>query len=93
MLFRATPEFSHRLPRIDPGNCLQAETASYRLFPEIHFPDVTLDTTAGTVKRAPQIWQRCSAEWLYRLIVQPSRIKRQKVLPILAFAVLAAKLR
>ena len=53
----------------------------------------TLDTIAGTVKRAPLIWQRCSAEWLYRLIVQPSRIKRQKVLPLFAAAVLAAKLR
>ena len=53
----------------------------------------TLDTIAGTVKRAPQIWQRCSAEWLYRLIAQPSRIKRQKVLPLFAAAVLAAKLR
>ncbi len=53
----------------------------------------TLDTIAGTVKRAPQNWQRCSAEWLYRLIAQPSRIKRQKVLPLFAAAVLAAKLR
>lgn len=53
----------------------------------------TLDTIAGTVKRAPQIWQRCSAEWLYRLIAQPSRIKRQKVLPLFAAAVLTAKLR
>ena len=53
----------------------------------------TLDTIAGTVKRAPQIWQRCSAEWLYRLIAQPSRIKRQKVLPLFAAAVLTAKMR
>ena len=53
----------------------------------------TLDTIAGTVKRAPQIWQRYSAEWLYRLITQPSRIKRQKVLPVFAAAVLAAKLK
>ncbi len=53
----------------------------------------TLDTIAGTVKRAPQIWRRYSAEWLYRLITQPSRIKRQKVLPLFAAAVCAAKLK
>ena len=53
----------------------------------------TLDTIAGTVKRAPIIWRRFSAEWLYRLIKEPKRIRRQKVLPLFAAAVLAAKLR
>jgi len=53
----------------------------------------TLDTVAGNVKRAPELWQRCCAEWLYRLIMQPSRIKRQSVLPLFAFGVLTAKFR
>ena len=48
----------------------------------------TLDTIAGTVRRAPDIWQRFSAEWLYRLLSEPKRIGRQKVLPIFAFRVL-----
>jgi N-acetylglucosaminyldiphosphoundecaprenol N-acetyl-beta-D-mannosaminyltransferase len=52
----------------------------------------TLDTIAGNVKRAPEIWQKFSIEWLYRLITQPSRIKRQKVLPLFAFAVFKKKL-
>ena len=52
----------------------------------------TLDTIAGNVKRAPIIWQKFSAEWLYRLIKEPKRLKRQKVLPIFASMVLIHKL-
>ena len=53
----------------------------------------TLDTIAGTVKRAPEIWCKLQLEWLYRLIMEPKRIKRQKVLPIFAAMVLIAKLK
>ena len=53
----------------------------------------TLDTIAGSVKRAPEIWQRCSLEWLYRLIIQPGRLKRQKVLPLFVLAVFKMKLK
>ncbi|MEW5802941.1 MAG: WecB/TagA/CpsF family glycosyltransferase [bacterium] len=52
----------------------------------------TLDTIAGTVKRAPEFWQKCSAEWLYRLLKEPSRIRRQNVLPIFASTIIFAKL-
>ncbi len=51
----------------------------------------TLDTLAGNVKRAPEIWRKFSLEWLYRLISQPHRIRRQKVLPVFVFFVLLAK--
>jgi len=37
----------------------------------------TLDTITGNVKRAPAAFRRCGAEWLYRLLKQPSRIGRQ----------------
>lgn len=37
----------------------------------------TYDVFTGQVKRAPAIWQRFGLEWLYRLLCQPSRIKRQ----------------
>lgn len=37
----------------------------------------TYDVFTGHVKRAPAIWQRMGLEWLYRLIVQPSRWRRQ----------------
>ncbi len=53
----------------------------------------TLDTIAGTVKRAPMIWRKFSAEWLYRLIKEPKRIRRQKVLPLFVALVLYSKLK
>lgn len=37
----------------------------------------TYDVFTGHVKRAPKIWQRLGLEWLYRLIRQPSRLRRQ----------------
>jgi N-acetylglucosaminyldiphosphoundecaprenol N-acetyl-beta-D-mannosaminyltransferase len=41
----------------------------------------TLDVVAGSVKRAPMIWQRLNLEWLHRLLSQPSRWRRQLLLP------------
>lgn len=48
----------------------------------------TLNTIAETVKRAPEFWRNHSIEWLYRLLSEPKRIKRQKVLPVFALLVL-----
>ena len=53
----------------------------------------TLDTIAGNVKRAPAIWQRCYVEWLYRLLAEPKRIRRQKVLPVFAAMIIMSKLK
>lgn len=53
----------------------------------------TLDTLVGHVKRAPRIWQRLGLEWLYRLISQPSRAKRQIVLPLFVWLVVRDILR
>ena len=53
----------------------------------------TLDTIVGTVKRAPELWCRCNAEWLYRLLSEPKRAGRQKVLPVFAVRVVREKLR
>lgn len=41
----------------------------------------TMDIIAGKVKRAPEIYQKLGLEWFYRLIKDPSRIKRQIALP------------
>lgn len=41
----------------------------------------SLDTIAGKVKRAPEIWRKIHLEWLFRLIKQPSRWRRQLILP------------
>ncbi len=51
----------------------------------------TLDTVAGKVKRAPEIWCRYNLEWLYRLIKDPGRIRRQKVLPLFVALVMWEK--
>jgi N-acetylglucosaminyldiphosphoundecaprenol N-acetyl-beta-D-mannosaminyltransferase len=48
----------------------------------------TLDTLAGAVKRAPEIWCKFGLEWLYRLFSDPKRLKRQKVLPIFTFLII-----
>ncbi|MBJ6724246.1 WecB/TagA/CpsF family glycosyltransferase [Geomesophilobacter sediminis] len=53
----------------------------------------TLDTIAGTVRRAPRFWCRLNLEWLYRLLAQPSRIRRQRALPLFAGKVIIAKLK
>lgn len=41
----------------------------------------SLDVIAGKVKATPESWKRLNLEWLYRLIQQPSRWKRQLILP------------
>lgn len=40
----------------------------------------SFDVFTGNVTRAPRLFRENGLEWLYRLLSQPSRIKRQKVL-------------
>ncbi len=51
----------------------------------------SLDVFAGTVKRAPGVWQKLGLEWLYRLIRQPSRIGRMAKLPLFLVSAVKAK--
>lgn len=53
----------------------------------------TLDVVAGTVKRAPDLFRRLGLEWLYRLIEDPSRWHRQRILPIFVWRVVWAKIK
>jgi len=46
----------------------------------------SFDVLAGTVPRAPRLWRRAGLEWLYRLLREPSRWRRQLALPQFAFA-------
>ena len=48
----------------------------------------SFDFIAGVQKRAPRWVQRLNLEWLYRLITQPWRWRRQLALPRFAWAVL-----
>jgi UDP-N-acetyl-D-mannosaminouronate:lipid I N-acetyl-D-mannosaminouronosyltransferase len=47
--------------------------------PDCYFMGVggTYDVFTGNVKRAPALWCKLNLEWAYRLVDQPSRIKRQ----------------
>lgn len=51
----------------------------------------SFDVLAGNVKRAPVAFQKAGLEWLYRLMKEPHRIKRQIALPL--FLVEVAKSR
>lgn len=51
----------------------------------------SLDVFAGTVKRAPEIYQKLGMEWFYRLLKQPSRIGRMAKLPLFLVHAAAAK--
>jgi N-acetylglucosaminyldiphosphoundecaprenol N-acetyl-beta-D-mannosaminyltransferase len=51
----------------------------------------TLDVLAGTVKRAPEFYCKTGLEWFYRLMEEPSRIKRQVKLPLFAAQVVMKK--
>lgn len=51
----------------------------------------TYDYEAGRIKRAPVFIQKMGIEWFWRLCREPSRIKRQLVLPVYLFKVLFAK--
>lgn len=51
----------------------------------------SFDVIAGTVERAPQIWQKANLEWFYRLIKQPSRWRRMLALPRFGLKILKVK--
>ncbi|MFA7684736.1 MAG: WecB/TagA/CpsF family glycosyltransferase [Syntrophales bacterium] len=53
----------------------------------------TLDTITGNVKRAPAFFCNLGLEWFYRLLKEPKRIKRQKLLPIFVWKVIKEKIR
>lgn len=42
----------------------------------------SFDVLAGTVKRAPETFQKLGLEWFYRLMKEPKRLKRQLALPL-----------
>lgn len=50
----------------------------------------TLDVLAGTLLPAPVVFEKAHLEWLFRLMQQPSRWKRQLALPVFAGKVLRA---
>lgn len=53
----------------------------------------TFDFVSGIRKRAPLWMQKSGLEWIYRLIHEPSRLKRQLALPKFLWLVLMQKLK
>lgn len=53
----------------------------------------SFDVMSGEIKRAPKLFIKLGLEWLYRLITQPSRIKRMIKLPIFLVEVFISKFK
>ncbi len=53
----------------------------------------TLDAITGNVKRAPRLFRKMGLEWLYRLVAEPKRGRRQMKLPVFAMQVFLEKMR
>ncbi|WP_124220983.1 WecB/TagA/CpsF family glycosyltransferase [Aquisalibacillus elongatus] len=51
----------------------------------------SFDIWAGEAKRAPKIWLKLNLEWLYRLLTNPTRLKRMLKLPQFLIHVLRGK--
>jgi N-acetylglucosaminyldiphosphoundecaprenol N-acetyl-beta-D-mannosaminyltransferase len=52
----------------------------------------SFDVISGRVKRAPMIWRQLGIEWLYRLIREPHRVRRQLALPYFVWLVMLDRL-
>lgn len=52
----------------------------------------SLSFIAGTTRRAPRWMRRAGLEWLFRLLRQPSRLRRQLALPVFVWLVLRQRL-
>jgi len=48
----------------------------------------TIDVLSGKVQRAPLFYQNHHIEWFYRLMKEPKRVSRQRLLPLYVFQVL-----
>lgn len=47
----------------------------------------SFDVISGRVKRAPMMWRQLGLEWLYRLMREPQRLRRQLALPYFVWLV------
>ncbi len=52
----------------------------------------SFDVLSGRVQRAPQLWRRLGLEWLYRLVREPQRFRRQLALPYFVWLVILERL-
>lgn len=52
----------------------------------------SFDVVSGRVKRAPMLWRRLGLEWLYRLLREPRRFRRQLALPYFVWLIVLDRL-
>ena len=52
----------------------------------------SLDVWSGKVKRAPVIFRKLNMEWLWRMIIQPQRLKNLSDIPCFYYCILKQKL-
>ncbi|MDE2481260.1 MAG: WecB/TagA/CpsF family glycosyltransferase [bacterium] len=52
----------------------------------------SFDVLSGRVRRAPRVWRRFGLEWLYRLIREPHRWRRQLALPYFVWLITLERL-
>jgi len=52
----------------------------------------SFDVLAGNVERAPEVWRRLNVEWLYRLVREPWRWRRQLALPAFVWFAICERL-
>jgi N-acetylglucosaminyldiphosphoundecaprenol N-acetyl-beta-D-mannosaminyltransferase len=52
----------------------------------------SFDVLSGRTVRAPLVWQRLGLEWLYRLLSEPKRFRRQLALPYFVWLVVLERL-
>lgn len=50
-----------------------------------------IDVLSGRKRRAPEVWRRLGLEWLYYLLREPTRCRRQLALPYFLLRVLWAR--
>ena len=53
----------------------------------------SFDVISGRVERAPEGWRRMGLEWLYRLVKEPARWRRQLALPHFVLLIAAQNVR
>ena len=53
----------------------------------------SFDYYSGDLKRAPEGWRRMGLEWLYSLIQEPKRLKRQLALPKFGWRVMMGEIK
>lgn len=51
----------------------------------------TIDFEAGTLQRAPQVWQKIGLEWLFRFLREPKRLFRRYFVDDIKFFYFFAK--